>query len=96
MAEHDRWKCAECDSICTGAEMLTAPNPFADTDEVRGCPNCKAAESLSAACAVDGCTRDGTCGGPGADGVYRFTCYEHADWMHRKTPVAGVKGQGND
>jgi hypothetical protein len=89
MADHDRWKCRECDHICTGAEMLTAPNPFADTAEVHGCPKCRAVESLSAACAIEGCGRDGTCGGPGSDGVYRTTCYEHADWLHKKA-AAGV------
>lgn len=82
MDANNRWKCEECDHICTTAERLTAPNPFADTDEISGCPNCKAVQSLEVACATVGCTRLGTCGGKGADGVYRFTCYEHADWLH--------------
>lgn len=88
MSGHDRWKCRECGHICTTAEMLTAPNPFADTAEICGCPDCKAVESLSAACAIEGCKRDGTCGGHGADGVYRTTCYEHADWLHKDSLAA--------
>lgn len=78
MSNHDRWKCAECDHICTQAELLEAPNPFCDTYQIVGCPNCKAVESLEAACAIEGCKKLGTCGGPGADGIYRFTCYEHS------------------
>lgn len=35
-----RWKC-ECGAIVSENEMLTAPNPFTDTDEVTGCPHCK-------------------------------------------------------
>lgn len=92
MAEHDRWKCKECGHICRQSEVLTAPSPFADTYELVGCPHCKSAESLHAACAIEGCTKDGSCGGPGNDGVYRQTCYEHADWMKRRTPGVRVVG----
>ena len=88
MAEHQRWKCRECDHICTASELLEAPNPFADTTSVTGCPYCKAVESMFVACSTAGCTKDGTCGGPGADGVYRLTCYEHAVW----TRAASTKG----
>ena len=78
---HDKWRCKECDHICNTTELLHAANPFDPTDTVTGCPQCKSIDSMSAACAIEGCNHWGTCGGTHKDGVYRTTCFKHADWM---------------
>ena len=76
IAVKGRWRCEECGHVSTVSEMLTAPNPFADTDEVLGCPGCRACNpEWIELC--DTCDSRATCGTPTADGGYRRTCYKH-------------------
>jgi hypothetical protein len=81
MSEHEKWRCKECDHVCTNATMLTAPNPFNSEWVIHGCPECKAVDQLVAACAAEGCYADASCGCTHKDGVYRHTCHRHADWI---------------
>lgn len=89
VAKNDKWRCTECDHICTEATMLEAPNPFCDTAAVHGCPECKAVEQFTRACDIEGCAQDASCGGPSNDGIYRITCGKHADWLHAASVVPG-------
>lgn len=34
-------------------------------------------------CDEPGCTEQRTCGGPGPGNTYRWTCGEHATWLHK-------------
>jgi hypothetical protein len=61
--------------------LLRAPDPFNPGDELTACPECRQQDDMSTACETDGCWKDATCGGTFADGVYRWTCGPHADWM---------------
>jgi hypothetical protein len=75
---HNRWKCTECGWL--GTEILFAPNPFDNRLTTTGCPNCLEVNSIIAACDVEGCEKEGSCGWP-SDAGYRWTCYEHADGL---------------
>jgi hypothetical protein len=72
----DNRTCCECNWRGTASEVLTAPNPWDDTDEVVGCPNCKNVNTIVAACDVAGCWKDASCGTPTPTG-YRHTCFAH-------------------
>ncbi len=78
MIEEHRWLCAECDHVSLDSEILRAPSPFDDTDEIVGCPKCKAAETLVWACHSDGCVRVASIGEPWPDRVYRWSCHSHS------------------
>lgn len=79
-----KWQCKCCDAVVFDSEFLRAPSPFDPTDELVGCPHCKSAEGFVELCEIDGCHRAASCGGPGADGVYRRTCGAHAVWLDAK------------
>lgn len=79
-----RWKCECCDEVSTCSELLTALSPFDPEDTLTGCPHCLAVNGFDLLCATDGCMKLATCGGPSADGVYRQTCGDHADWLRRR------------
>ena len=78
-----RWRCRECRAISLSDELLTAPNPFCDTDEIKGCPACKGCtEGFSPVCDEPGCEAEAGCGWPTLDNVdawggYRSTCGKH-------------------
>ena len=74
-----KWRCLNCESIIeNGTLFLRAPNPFNPTDEVLGCPHCKAiADIADALCDEPGCELLVTCGTPTPTG-YRHTCSKHA------------------
>lgn len=78
-----RWMC-ECGEVSTDSQLLTAPNPFDPSETLAGCPRCKTANEFDLLCAIPECKRLATCGGPSADGVYRQTCGDHADWLRRR------------
>ena len=73
-----RVKCSRfrCRWIGDDSEVLRAPDPFNEGDELRACPACRVVESIIMACDVEGCTKDGSCGTPTEEG-YRWTCWEH-------------------
>lgn len=73
----DRTVCRECGWMGRNAQILSAPNPFDPTDEVNGCPNCKAVSSLLVACQVDKCRKEASIGFP-KDGGYVNACGDHA------------------
>ena len=72
-----KFRCKDCDHVCTDAEILTAPNPFYPDERVCGCPKCLAVNQLVGACDEPGCDAFSSCGGPTPDG-YRLTCGKHA------------------
>lgn len=60
----DRFKCQECGKIYFSGEFLRAKNPFDDSDEISGCPNCKSINCFYGVCDFELCKRDSTCGTP--------------------------------
>lgn len=74
-----KFRCKECDHVCTGLAVLTVPNPFYPADVLIGCPQCFAVGQLLGACDEPGCNAFSSCGGPTPDG-YRTTCGKHAPW----------------
>lgn len=86
------WECLTCSLISDTEELLRAPSPFDPEDVLVGCPGCKSTEGFTGLCEIEACNRAASCGGPGADGVYRQTCGEHADWLRKDHPTP-TKGQ---
>lgn len=72
----NRLRCTACKHQFMRHVMLVADNPFDDTDEIHGCPNCFAAEHIELLCEVNGCERPASCGTPVVGG-YAQTCGEH-------------------
>lgn len=70
-------KCSVCGWRGNKSEMLAAQNPFDPTEEITGCPKCKAVECIVAVCDEPGCWLEVTCGTP-TGGGYRMTCGLHA------------------
>lgn len=71
----DKWYCANCD--WRGEKYLIAENPFDPSENITGCPKCKEANSLEAACDEPECKQPATCGFP-TDNGYRRTCFKHS------------------
>ena len=73
----ERWFCDECKAVSTS--RLSAPNPFAPSETVVGCPNCRAVESLTRACQMPGCSKRATGGYLGLHGYrYFWACGTHS------------------
>lgn len=70
-------RCEECDWHGEESEILTAKNPFDETETINGCPNCKSVDSIRVACDEPGCFEFSSCGTP-TDNGYRQTCGKHA------------------
>lgn len=68
------WLCGDCSNVVK--DYLRASNPFNPEDTVIGCPECLAANTLTAVCDEEGCKREPSCGTPTPEG-YRRTCSEH-------------------
>ena len=71
-----RWKCEECYWVGPQAEVLEAPNPFDNSENIWGCPNCLEANRLERACDHEGCDLPGGNGTMTPDG-YTWTCFAH-------------------
>lgn len=81
----DKWVCEECRTVT--ATPLSAPHPFIVGDEVFGCPQCLAAETLIRACQFPGCANPATAGYPSAYGFrYVWTCWEHSPSNPKNAP----------
>lgn len=78
-----RWECENCNAVSLEHELLRAPSPFDQDDELIGCPVCKSCEGFTELCEMPDCEKPATCGGAFADGVYRRTCGQHADWLRK-------------
>lgn len=85
--EQKPWKCECCSTITLRKDLLVAPNPFLPHDIILGCPVCKTVDDFTAVCDEPGCTQEGTCGFPTADG-YRRTCSEHSEWGRARVAAA--------
>ena len=75
-----RYRCTECEQICTSGDILKATNPFNEDDRLSFCPNCKRAERLDLLCDVLDCENLSSCGWPSPEG-YRLTCHDCADTL---------------
>ena len=69
--------CGGCGWRGLDTEVLAAPNPFAPSETIHGCPKCSALDTMWLACDELECWRPVTCGTPIKDG-YRRTCGKHA------------------
>lgn len=69
-------RCDECNWRGQASEVLTAPNPFDESEDIEGCPNCKTIGELFVVCDEPDCWRNATCGTPTKNG-YRQTCGKH-------------------
>ena len=90
--ELKKWRCGNCSNVSLEPQLLRAPNPFDDSDNLTGCPNCMAAfgEDLHELCDEPQCLAEAGCGWPTGDrndayGGYRRTCGRHSDWASSKT-----------
>lgn len=75
----------DCKTICQErrcgwqgmiSEVLCDANPFDRTDNIYGCPKCKAVQEFCMACDEPGCWLPVCAGTPTLDG-YRQTCGTH-------------------
>ncbi len=82
----NKLKCDECDWHGTKAEMLKAPNPFCQVDDIYGCPRCFVVNRLTYACEHADCWGDANCGTPTPDG-YAQTCGKHIPTVSRGAPT---------
>jgi hypothetical protein len=92
-----RWLCSECGHICYDEYILTAPSPFDPSDNITGCPHCKAVDSFGGACAADGCRLEASGGHPGAFGFrYVWTCWDHSpsNPSHKVPEIATQSEEG--
>lgn len=72
------WRCNECGQAHEESTLLKAPNPFAPTDEMMGCPNCGEPNNFREVCQVGDCEEDATCGRPRFRGFrYARLCGRH-------------------
>ncbi|MBA1446803.1 MAG: hypothetical protein M3H12_04745 [Chromatiales bacterium] len=77
--ENKQWRCLECSEIVLETELLTAKNPFDDTDTLVGCPKCRGVGGFEEICDETKCEEKATCGFPDKKdfGGYRRTCGKH-------------------
>ena len=75
-------RCEECNWIGDEEEILTAKNPFEETETITGCPKCKSVDSLRIACDEPGCVEFSSCGTLTKEG-YRNTCYKHYQTLEK-------------
>lgn len=78
------FRCKACNEVIAERDMLSAPNPFDESDMLTGCPRCLACDyGFALICDHDGCRADASCGWPTAGGGYRQTCHQHSPWATR-------------
>ncbi len=71
------WRCGDCYWTGVEKEMLRAPHPFDQTQQIDGCPECKAVDNFEMLCDVTGCKEIASCGWPSTADGYRHTCHKH-------------------
>ena len=74
---NERYVCTECGCHCGGKTILTAPNPFDNSEQIYGCPQCYSVNFLRGTCDEPDCWEPDTIGMPTPNG-YRRTCYRHS------------------
>jgi hypothetical protein len=73
-SSEEKLRCRKCQSITY--QYLRAANPFDNSQEVIGCPQCYAVDSMVWACFEDGCKRE-VCLCIKTKNGYRMACVEH-------------------
>lgn len=58
------------------SQVLRAPDPFTEGDELYACPDCKEVNNIEYACDEPDCWNQVSCGTPTPTG-YRTTCGKH-------------------
>lgn len=71
-----KYLCEQCGAQLHSDDLLEAKNPFDDTIDVLGCPQCKGIDCFLRACDEDGCWLPATNGAPTFSG-YKNTCHYH-------------------
>ena len=78
MSQQWKWFCSECkENFYLDSDALRAKNPFNQSEEIVGCPNCFAVNSRVEACQHGHCWMEASCGTPTKDGGYARTCGRH-------------------
>jgi hypothetical protein len=73
----NRVGCHECRHICKETELLSAVNPFDESETIHACPKCKSVEAHYKLCEVEGCPNAASGGYP-VMGDYLEVCFEHS------------------
>ena len=60
----------------TDEDVLKAPNPFEEGEEMWACPECRDYDSLVTPCDFEGCWNESTCG-TNTDEGYKRLCGNH-------------------
>ncbi len=78
--EDKQWMCRDCGAATLEHNLLTAKNPFDNTDTIIGCPKCFSVQDFIEICDEPGCTAPASCGFPVKEGFggYRRTCGKHS------------------
>ena len=88
--------CNDCGWKGTEDQLLTGRNPFATSELIYGCPQCKGIECYRSACEEIDCWEEDTCGTPTETG-YKRTCHNHtpnaALRVGEAIPSGGVVGK---
>ena len=86
-----RMLCRNCGWMGPEDQILKAPNPWNQDDEICGCPQCFVVEDLRVACYRVGCKNEASMGIPTPTG-YILCCYLHKSEMseHERTIKLGL------
>lgn len=74
--QKDKVACECCQWHGVFSEILTAKNPFDESEEIHGCPNCKTIDSCNVVCDEPECWYPAIGGFP-TETIYRNTCSKH-------------------
>lgn len=87
--EKGKVSCGICNWQGKDKDMLSGTNPFDNTEEIFGCPECKSIDSLFCVCDEPGCWEIVSCGTPTEEG-YRSTCNTHDPFKNK------TRGESDD
>lgn len=73
----NRIQCRYCRWRGTDKEILKAPNPFLQDENVYGCPECKTIYGFDKLCETPDCLNEASIGTPTTDGGYKHHCHHH-------------------
>ena len=72
-------ECGECGDLFQSADILRAPSPWREDEEILGCPCCGNVwgEPMHRICDYEDCENHATCGSPHPTKRYVWRCFEH-------------------
>lgn len=79
-------QCSECEWRGPANDLLRAPSPFLDGEELVACPSCGRVDGtmIFSLCEIQGCNKVATCGTPLA-GTYGRLCSAHFAHLSEQT-----------